>query len=263
MNTNYKIKSPRERGVDIYIFRHGESDYLQTFPSIQNADDLKKAGIKTIRQSAKELITLLKPINGEVIQIYSSPHGRTLHTSKIILEALTKGKIAVKEIKIKNDLGDQKGYNYQLVSALVNGGNVTYKGIKFYVDKSITNPYEINEKNYGAREIGNISGGYLKTLPKAYSNEIEKIEKTTMIRKRTFKAIDSILKNPKGGIYILVTHNANTNFLIEKLFSLTGQKLLKPGEFFSISKKGENIQIIFKKQTKSVNYPQGFRKIFL
>ena len=252
-----------KKGARIYVFRHGESDYRQTFPSIEDANDLKKEGIKIVRQNAKELLALLKPIKGEVMQIYSSPHGRTLHTSKIILEELNNGKVLSKEIVVEEALADQRGYDYYLVSTLVNGGNINYKGIKFYVDKNITNPHRIKEKNYGAREIDNIPESFLKTLPKNYLNEIRKIEKPFKIRKRTFKVIETILKKSRGGIFILVTHNANTNFLIEKLFPEASGALLKPGEFFSINKNGSIVDIIFKNKTRSVTYPGEFRKMFL
>lgn len=240
---NFLPEGP-QKSLHIDIFRHGEAKYGQKETSIEQADDLTKEGEKEIKERAEELADLIKP--GEEIEIWSSPMGRTLHTSKIIAEIFEqkgidlrkKGDAKESGIKVFEQLSEVKNFSWTLFMPLIKGGEVQFGDKKFIVDKSLTNPDNLDCQEYFIKDgIKNMDPKAKTQLPEDYVKEIEGFEKFMEATKRIMKPLSRLNKmEDKPYRVVIVTHDALTGF-IANVFSGGKQGGLNPGEFINLEKK--------------------------
>lgn len=233
---NFKPK--QDPSLNINIFRHGESKYKQKEVSVEESSDLTAKGIEDVEKSAEELISYINP--GEEVEIWSSPTGRTLQTSKIISHVLEKNNIPLRKngIKIFEQLSEVKNFSWNFFYPLVVGGDVEIAGKKFFIDKSLTNPNDLSPAKYFLESgIKNIDSNYKQELPEEYIREVDGIEDFVDVTKRLMRPL-SLLKNIKDKPYriIIVTHDALSGF-IANIFSNGEMQGINPGEFINLERK--------------------------
>ncbi len=230
--------TPQDPPLNINIFRHGESKYKQKDVSIEESGDLTPKGIEDVEKSVEKLISFINP--GEEVEIWSSPTGRTLQTSKIISQILEKNSIPLRKngIKIFEQLSEVKNFSWNLFYPLVVGGEVKFAGKNFFINKDLTNPNNLSPSRYFLESgIKNIDLNYKQTLPEEYIDEIDGIEGFVDVTKRLMRPL-SLLKNIKDKPYriVIVTHDALSGF-IANIFSSGEMHGIDPGEFINLERK--------------------------
>ena len=228
-----------EPSLNVDIFRHGSARYGQKDVStIEEAGDLTIKGIEEVKKSAEELANLVEP--NEEVEIWSSPTGRTLQTSKVVAQVLEEKGISIRKngIKIFKQLSEVKNFSWELFYPLVVGGEVEFAGKRFFVDKNLTNPNSFNPSKYFSEGgIRHIDLSYKQKLPEEYVHEIESIEDFIEVTKRLIKPL-SRLKNINDKSYriIIVTHDALSGF-IANIFSNGEMHGINPGEFINLERR--------------------------
>lgn len=235
----------KEPSLNVNIFRHGEAKYNQKdVSSIEEAEDLTIKGIEDAKKSAEELANFIKP--NEEVEIWSSPTGRTLQTSKVISQVLEKKGISIRKnrIKIFKQFSEVKNFSWKLFYPLVVGGEVEFAGKKFFIDKNLTNPNNLSPSEYFSESgIKYIDLSYKQKLPEEYVREIEGIEDFIDVTKRLMRPL-SHLKNIKDKPHriIIVTHDALSGF-IANVFSYGEMNGINPGEFINLERKAGKLVI--------------------
>ena len=241
MKENLPKQNP---SLGINVFRHGKSRYKQEEVPIEEARDLTAEGVDDVKKSAEALVKLIKP--DEEVEIWSSPMGRTLQTAKIIAQVLEEKQALIRKkgdsnkhgIKVFEQFSEVKNFSWKLFYPLVAGGEVEFSGKKFFVDKSLTNPNNLNSSQYFLQEgIKHIDLIYKQRLLEEYVREIEGFEKFVEATKRLMRPL-SRLKNIKDKPYriIIVTHDSLSGF-IANVFSGGTMYGINPGEFINLERR--------------------------
>ena len=200
----------------ITIFRHGSTNYTQGEVSIAEANDLTPAGEAEVRLHAARFA---ESIGDEPVFILSSPTGRTLHTAKLIVNALQVRGVPVRESDIVTErrLTEVANFTWKLFCPLILGGEVEYAGRRFAFDPKLTNPRGLTVgQYYNGDAISAISSDVRAMLPPEYVAYIDSIEKFGSVSSRLLGAIGqgllySIAPRPSFHL-ILVTHDALAGF---------------------------------------------------
>lgn len=249
MNKNFSPQKPKkESTLRVNIFRHGKAKYGQKEVPIEQAEDLTEEGIEEVRTNAEELAELIQP--DEEVEIWSSPMGRTLHTAKIIAEALEQKGVRLRKkggaketgVKIFERLSEVKNFSWNLFCPLVAGGEIEFGGKKFFVDKNSTNPNNLGFPEYFIKDgIKDIAPETKIRLPEEYVREIEGFEKFIDVTKRIMKPLSRLKKlEDKSYRVIIVTHDALTGF-IANVFSSGAHGGLNPGEFINLERRDDKL----------------------
>jgi len=219
-----------------YIVRHGESPYNQRQVSLAEANDLSSEGERSIKDSTNHLGEILS--NDLPVQIYSSPFGRCLHSSKIIKDTLANNGFDVADIREDYDIEEVRNLEWDLFHPLVLGGEVLYENQRFTVDNSLTNPHRLGLVDYFRSDsTHNLSEEARQSLPKEYVERITSFERYPSVYSRLDTKLKSI-ENENSTTPIICTHEGLTGRFIGRL---TGNKnaYLKRGKYFGVrSNKG-------------------------
>ena len=235
--------------MEAYIFRHGESPYNQRQVSLAEADDLSSGGEKIMKDSANHLGKILS--NNLPVQIYSSPFGRCLHSSKIIKDTLANNEFDVKDIREDYDIEEVKNFEWDLFHPLVLGGEVQYKDQRFAVDSSLTNPHRLSLVDYFRSDSShNLSKEARQFLPSEYLKIVDSFERCPSVYSR----LDTKLKSIESGnstTPIICTHEGLTGRFIERLTD-NKNAYLKRGKYFGV-KSNKGIWIPFAPQENVID----------
>ncbi len=244
----------------VTLFRHGQSRYVQGnhLQTLASACDLcakqvsdqetpeqlavaKQEAIDEVRASVTRLALTLSSTSP--VHIISSPVGRTLHTSKVIKEALREYGFNVFTIETDELLGEVAGFSWALFEPLMNGGTVSYiedgQEKKFEIDKSDTNPYNSSYPDYFIRDsVHRISESVKATWPEVYRTQVEGFEKFRDVTNRFLVRIRQLayLHDVPNAHLILVTHDCGAMHLASQ-FTTGKQKGLVPGTYISIDRR--------------------------
>ena len=260
--------NPNKKDLKVDIVRHGPSTYRQPeWNDVKTADDLNTVGsyvdgqktdeeiakgkneaIEIIKKTAEKIAADIEP--DEEIVIWSSPTGRTLETARIISEVLqekgiklrTKGSTEEYGIKTFEKLGEVKNFSWPLFEPLMNGGEIEHNGIKFQIDKSLSNPANLGYPDYFTSDaIKNISSEVKSKWPKDYVGEIEKFESFAEVNKRMIDTLSRLKKvGDKKYRVIIVTHDALTGGIV-KTFTHDKFSGINPGQLISLERKDDKL----------------------
>jgi|SRR3989344_3077689 len=197
--------------LNFHIFRHGESPYLQRNNDVElyEANDLTPKGIEQIKKS---IDSIYFPSH-KIIEIRSSPTGRGLHSSKIIIENLEKRLIKHSEIKKEQNLGEVNNFSWDLFCPLVYGGEVVFEGQRIFIDVNKTNPSKTQYQEFFAKgEAQRVVD--LIDLPNSYKKEVKSFEKFEDVTRRLLNTILKAKATSDKTENIFVTHDGLTGFLI-------------------------------------------------
>lgn len=239
-----------EKPLNINIFRHGQANYEQQEVDIEEAEDLTDKGKLEVKQSTESLVELIQP--KEEIEIWSSPKGRALETAKIVARVLKENGISIRNrgkgrpfgINVFEDLTEVKNFSWELFQPLVDGGEVEFAGQNFLIDKSQTNPNNLNYQQYFNTDvIKDIPQKYKNTLPKEYVEQIDGFEKFAEVTKRIMRPLTRLKKiYDKPYRVILTTHDALTGF-IANIFSGGEKGGINPGEFINLERVDDKLVV--------------------
>lgn len=260
--------NPRYKDLKVDIVRHGPSTYRQPeWNDVKTADDLNTVGryvdgqktdeeiakgkneaIEIIKKTAEKIAADVEP--DEEIVIWSSPTGRTLETARIISEFLqekgvklrTKRSAEEYAIKTFEKLGEVKNFSWPLFEPLMNGGEIEHGGIKFQIDKSLSNPGNLDYPDYFTSDaIKNIPDEVKAKWPKDYVDEIEKFESFAEVNKRIIDTLSRLKKvGDKKYRVIIVTHDALTGGIV-KTFTHDKFSGINPGQLISLERKDDKL----------------------
>ena len=228
--------------LKIHIVRHGPSSYRQPeWRDIATAYDLNTLGryddaslsvakiregerraVKMVERTALEIAADIKL--GEDVAIWASPTGRTLQTARIISRILRsrglrprKGEYGARHgIKIFALLGEVRNFSWELFEPLMNGGEVTYAGRTFYMDRALSNPKGLGYPSYFRRDaIKDISAEAKALWPAEYVARIERFESCAEATARIMCALSRLKRiRDKNYHIILVTHDGLIGSLV-------------------------------------------------
>jgi broad specificity phosphatase PhoE len=261
--------SKKELKVD--IVRHGPSTYRQPeWDDVKTADDLntlgryvdsektdeeiakgKEEAIEIIKKTAEKIAGEIEP--DEEVVIWSSPTGRTLETARIISEVLQEKEIRIRVksasdeygIKTFEKLGEVRNFSWPLFEPLMNGGEIEYGGVKFTIDKSLSNPTNLGYPDYFTSDaIKSISQEVKDKWPREYVAEIEKFESFAEVNKRMIDTLSRLKKiGDKKYRVIIVTHDALTGGIV-KTFTHDKFSGINPGQLISLERKDDKLVAI-------------------
>ncbi len=247
------MSEPNEPRTEFHvdIFRHGKAKYLQDQVPIEEADDLTPEGEVTARQNAEKLADLIS--SDEEVAIWASPTGRTLKTAKIVAEVLRERGIRLRPtglagedgerevgtgIKVFQELADIKNFSRELFLPVVDGGEVSFAGHRFAIDKAKTNPRNLGYAQYWIdEEFKKLPAEVRNGLPEEFVAEIDKIEEFYKTTERIIKPLARLNHlQDKAYRIIIVTHGAMGTF-IARVFA-DGETIdLQPGEFIDLERR--------------------------
>ncbi|MFH1662151.1 MAG: hypothetical protein ABIA02_03575 [Candidatus Falkowbacteria bacterium] len=263
--------NPNKKELKVDIVRHGPSIYRQPeWVDAKTADDLntvgryvdgskteeeiekgKKEAIEIIKKTAEKIATEIEP--DEEVAIWSSPTGRTLETARIISEILSEKGINLRKKEtsenygIKNfyKLGEIKNFSWSLFEPLMNGGEIEYDGVKFLINKSLSNPNSLGYPDYFTSDaIKNIPDEVKSQWPKNYVTEIEKFESFADANKRMIDTLTRLKKiSDKKYRVIIVTHDALTGGIV-KTFTHDKFSGINPSQLISLERKDDKLVAI-------------------
>jgi len=240
-----------EKNFDANIVRHGDTEYEEgdESVSVEEAEDLTEEGIKQIRNTAE---SIADQIGDEEVRIWSSPTARTLHSAKVIAEVLQK---KGKNIKLEpggneygvrpfEQFGEVENLDFDLFEPLIKGGEVEYKGEKFYIDKAKSNPEDLGYPEYFIEDVAHKIPEKVKgEWPDEYVERIESFEKFSEVTNRLMKNLERA-SNAQDKDYrvIIVTHDALSMFLAS-CFTGGSKQGLDRSEYISLSREGDSFDV--------------------
>ncbi len=253
--------------LEINIVRHGPSGYEQPiWRDVDTADDIttkrsdQSEGSKIEAEKGKlEAIEMVKRIvkaiaekasADEEISIWASPTGRTLETAKVISQELSKYNLKVRGndrnlgIKIFDQIGEVENFSWHLFQPIVKGGDVSFDGLTFFVDKKLSNPRNLDMQNYFKEdELHKIPTSVKDQWPVEFVKKIESFETFSSINKRIIRVLSRLMKiNDKKYRVIIVTHDALISSMVSTFTSgqLHG---INPAEFISLERRGDKLVV--------------------
>ncbi len=234
---------------NIWLLRHGDASYktlkvicpVQTYREnnvsgfIQFADtvkDLKKENIVDLQNSIRNFFQYNEEeLRSKEIVVWVSPFWRTLQTASELVNYLVDNNYNLKKVSIIDQLREVDGFERPIFFACVNWWEVEIDGEKITLDKSQTNPDNLNHTDYffqgKYRDLGFLHEKLWKI--ETY-NEITNRSKNVL--DRTLQAVD------KDTFLFMVTHQAWTDHaVVEKNGYKNGW--LQPWEFLIYPPKKE------------------------
>jgi broad specificity phosphatase PhoE len=231
--------------MGIYVFRHGDSEYRQGKVDISIADDLLPIGVKTVRESAKSLAQRLTGDGEDFVRLRSSPFGRCLYTAKVLKEALKEQGIDSDEIETSLSLEEVRNLDWKSFYPLIVGGEVSYDGLKFSVDKDLTNPERLSPVRYFRTDAAhNLSEKARASLPLKYLDRLDITESYKEVAARFKNFALTLMENERDlvqnmdPIEVLVTHEGLTGDFIVPCVG-NPEAYLARGKFFELKYRGK------------------------
>ncbi len=227
------------------LVRHGEAKYNQLESNLLEADDLTSEGVKVVTANFHEIGR--EHSSKSSLAFFTSPLARTLQTTQIGKTILSGYIDAQIPIEIVPELREVKNFDWKLFVPLVNGGQAEYYGRKFQVDKSLTNPQEINPENYfNTDEAHKLSERARASLPKDYLLKIDSFETAVDVEKRARKVITEIGNSGRAKYALVVSHAALIgNFVGD--YTNGRSKTIKPGNYIILERNSSGFKPRFMK----------------
>ena len=229
-----------------FIFRHGESPYKQgnrtcTAEEVETALDLTDRGIGVVLSNATRAAGLLDP-KGKVT-IVTSPVPRCVHSARLIRLTLRHSgfnwNAKVQEqyqsvrIRVEPLLCEVRNFVWDVYRPLFEGGEVTWEGRTFTIDKKETNPSDLNDMDYFYTDSAHkIPEEVLAQYPISFVEKIRKFERTASTHDRMMEVLSTYCSEDMGQV-IFVTHNALVGWLAA-LYSDDKNAGLAPGNYISL-----------------------------
>lgn len=241
----------------IAVLRHGDAEYqnLEVMPPqrtfhTQDVDkfcnfaktckDLKISWLQTLKQNIinffNKNITTLKD---KEIRIWISPLARTVQTANMLVQELLKRWLTIKSISFIDQIQEVKNFDFNIYTALVQGGKITIKKKEIILDKNITNPNNLPRSNYFWQWAHKkINKDYLISL--WIYEYIHSIETRKQVITRSQQTLSRVLSASSQNQYtFLVTHQCFSDSFYKKIFP--EQKHQATGTFLEINKDELNI----------------------
>lgn len=216
----------------ICVLRHGEAMYSQTVVAIGHENDLTPNGVATVQRNTKEIA--LELTGFDRTHFFSSPIARTVQTTKMAVESIS----PESPISIRRCLTEQFNYSWDLMTALVNGGEYEIeKGEIILIDANLTNPSGKRVEEYGTKDIARIDPRVWEQSPMLARRALS-IESNDQVVSRIHRFLNAVSRNvmDRQGV-VIVTHDA----LIRPIVETAGVKSVTPGERVILS--AENGQL--------------------
>jgi len=205
----------------IELFRHGESKYRQEIVSWSEASDLTENGRRVVENNAIEMAKENVGIRTKVA-IFSSPFGRTLETSLIIVRELNKFGIETENendapVLVRRSLQEQINFSNVTMNLLALGGEWDGTTGKTFIDSRRTNPKEKVTSRYFLEDALNMNHDAWEELPLDLKNKILAMETSDLIQGRIYRFVSSLgRKSLERDLSVVVTHDALLALLLEK-----------------------------------------------
>lgn len=233
--------------LSVYIFRHGESQYNQPYSlNIDEANDLTYNGAEIVKNNIKTIDFTYK----DSVRIWSSPLGRTLHSAKIIKRDLEERCVSCGRVEPSYEIGEVENFSWTLFYPLVNGGEINFNNNRFFVDKTQSNPDNLDWINFFMKNEAHNRVGFL-SIPEDYKNKIKSFERFEDVTKRMLDFLENSknkLMNKTKGIF--VTHSGLISFFAD-VYSEGKIKEIQPGDY---------INLIMNEKRVYVNNINGLKK---
>lgn len=197
--------------LDMFVVRHGETPYAQGNQprALDDAFDLTPNGEIRTRQSTLALLPFLN--RQRAVQILSSPAGRTLHTAKVIREALEAHAVQIRGIESRSELREGENFTWRIFTPLVEGGRVDWEGTVFTVDPRESNPTSQDASEYFFRDSAHCIPRIVKARwPRSFVEQLERFERCGSVTRRMFGFLHALCQLPWEDQVVLVTHEALT-----------------------------------------------------
>lgn len=227
--------------MQIGLFRHGKSAYVQREVKIEDAYDLLPEGAAAIIKSANEFSHFLS--DTRAVEIYSSPFGRTLYSAQLAMEVFRSKGIHVNSANAEKDLEELRNFNWKLFEPLVNGGKLNYNGETLTFDAKKTNPKNLTPQQYimedAAQEIADrLRGKY----PYSYLEELSVIEPFSSVRERMKRFLGKLAEDDSEKDAAIFTHEALVYDIMSK-FTNKRSHALAPGGYIHLEKNSREIYV--------------------
>ena len=235
---------------NIWLLRHGVASYktlkvdcpTKTYRENNVSDfvkfadtvkDLKEENIVDLQNSISDFAEQNEEeLRSKEIVVWVSPFWRTLQTASELVNYLVDNNYNLKKVSIIDQLREVDGFERPIFSACVNWWEVEIDGEKITLDKSQTNPDNLNYTDYFFQGKYRELWWLHKRLWEIETyNEIT--DRSKNVLHRTLKSVD------KDTFLFMVTHQAWTDHaVVEKNGYKNGG--LNPGEFLIYPPKKED-----------------------
>lgn len=212
----------------VEIFRHGVARYAQEIVDWNVANDLTGDGLITVRANALRLAQDYRGIATKVA-IFSSPLGRTLETSLILNDELTRAGLETEgeggaPIIVRKCLQDQFNFSNSIIHLLACGGRWSGLDGEATIDPEQTNPAKKRADEYLTADALGLDKEVWGGLPLDLRKKILSMETVDQVARRFLRFMNSLGKLNKGrDLTLVVTHEA----LIGQLLRNAGSETTK------------------------------------
>jgi len=137
-----------------------------------------------------------------------------------------------------------RNFSWNLFRPLMEGGEISFRGKTFFIDKNLSNPKNFGYPEYFTTDaIKEISVKIKAQWPQEYVSEVERFESFANVSARMAGTLRR-LKNLRDKNYriILVTHDAMTGALV-KTFTSGQSSGVDPAQFVSVERAGDKFVV--------------------
>ena len=231
-----------EKLKKVFIFRHGEANYRQSHTDVINATDLTSQGIDFVSGQSEQVARHLSSLSPDTIGIFSSPVPRTLQTALLIRSALIKHDLPLlskpdsSDIVIKQELDDQKNFSFRFLGLLAYGGWYIKGNSGYLIDSGKTNPEALPLAQLTFDQVKKNINSLSNPEDELLIEDLNNVEPLINVRDRFCRFLSSAIYNNSlkiGDVLFVVTHQANTDFLVRKVTDgqISG---LNPGQYLEL-----------------------------
>lgn len=243
----------KHHGLDesfiFHFFRHGKALYQQGIVSYEEANDLDPVEIPLLEANAEAIANSISPL--ETVLVCSSPFGRALHTAKVLVSVFDRKGIRIEtfnlpgKVRIIPSLGEVANFSWDLFCPLVQGGEVSFEGEKFCIEKEWTNPENLDGARYfNTNAISRIPQGVRSKLPYGYVQKISSFETFEAVTSRFTSLLRAFMLTSKGRrMRIIATSHEALGVFAAIVFTNGKQQTLDPASYVTFEKEGENLFI--------------------
>lgn len=232
-----------------HLVRHGKALYQQGIVSLEEANDLDPNEISAVEESARDIVKTIDP--SETVLVCSSPLGRCLHTAKVFVSVLERERIRIEtfnspcSVRIIPSLGEVLNFSWDLFCPLVEGGEVNFGGEKFHIEKSWTNPENLDGARYfNTNAISRIPGWVRSRLPYEYVKRIDSFETFAKVTSRFVSLLHAFMLTSKGRrMRIIATSHEALGVFAAIVFTNGKQQTLDLASYVTFEKKKDSLFI--------------------
>ena len=197
----------------------------------------KKFADREVSRSMEKIMPGLNP--DKEIVIISGSLLRDLLTTEEVGEILRHVGFTVGRAIVYPELDEVSEFSWDIFAALMEGGEIRFEGVKFSIDKLVTNPKGLAYPEYFIDGwIGKIPDAVKKSWRTSFRYKIENMETFASVQSRFAGVLENL---PREKQIILVTHDG---VLLGSVMEFTGKKRgLQPAGFVEFGFKENRVVV--------------------